>query len=207
MSPPDRFEVFVSYRISTGIDCVIAIQYSLATEDFFMSTMPTTKTRKSALILALVLLLSVVVSCRLLESFSGNEKAGTVSNLWPDVPPFAGANKTDLQLPLATRLILRAAMQGKVSFIAFNTTKSAEEVKEFYGPDRMKAAGWTPNEKGCVGDTEDQKSQGAMCFFQRKDGDKQEGLAIIVGEDAKTKLTNIFYARIDMTQPTPSPSR
>jgi len=46
-----------------------------------------------------------------------------------------------------------------------------------------------------------------MCFFQRKDGDKQEGLAIIVAESEKEKKTDIFYARIDMTQPTPSPSR
>jgi len=163
--------------------------------------------RKVTAILALFLLLSVVVSCRMLESLGGGEKAGTVDNLWPDVPPFAGATKTDLKLPLVWRLAVRAAMQGKVSFIAYATTKPAQEVKDFYTPERMKAAGWTPNEKGCVGDTEEKKSQGIVCFFQRKDGDKQEGLGIIVAENEKEKQTDIFYARIDMTQPTPSPSR
>ena len=71
----------------------------------------------------------------------------------------------------------------------------------------MRAAGWTPNEKGCIGDTEDKDNHGAICFFQRKDGNKAEGLAIVVAQDTKTKQTEIFYARIDLTQPIPSPSR
>jgi hypothetical protein len=108
---------------------------------------------------------------------------------------------------LGARLALRAAMQGKINFIAFTTSKSAQDVKDFYNADRMKAAGWTPNEKGCIGDTEDQKNQGAVCFFQRQDGNTKEGLAIILAEDEKTKQTDIFYARIDMTDPSPSPTK
>ncbi|HXM33669.1 MAG TPA: hypothetical protein VN920_00645 [Pyrinomonadaceae bacterium] len=163
--------------------------------------------RNPAAIFALIFLLSVVVSCRMVESLTGGEKAGTVNNLWSDVPPFDGATKADLQIPLGPRLALRVAMQGKINFIAFTTTKSAQDVKDFYNADRMKATGWTANEKGCIGDTEDQKNQGAVCLFQRKDGDKKEGLAIITTEDQKTKQTDIFYARIDLTEPTPSPSR
>ena len=162
---------------------------------------------KPTAILALFLLLSIAVSCRMVESLTGGEKAGTVSNLWSDVPPFAGATKANLQIPLGARLALRVAMQGKINFIAFTTTKSAQDVKDFYTADRMKSSGWNANEKGCIGDTEDQKSQGVVCLFQRQDGDKKEGLAIITTEDQKTKQTDIFYARIDMTEPTPSPSR
>ena len=163
--------------------------------------------RKSTAIFALFLLLGVVVSCRMVESLTGGEKAGTVNSLWPDVPPFAGATKADLAIPLGARLALRAAMQGKINFIAFTTSKSAQDVKDFYNADRMKSAGWTPNEKGCIGDTEDQKNQGAVCFFQRQDGNTKEGLAIILAEDPKTKETDIFYARIDMTDPSPSPTK
>ena len=163
--------------------------------------------QNSTVIFALFLLLSVVVACRMVESLTGGEKAGTVNSLWSDVPSFVGATKADLEIPLGARLALRVAMQGKIDFIAFTTTSSAQDVKDFYNAERMKAAGWTPNEKGCIGDTSDQKNQGVVCLFQRKDGDKKEGLAIITAEDQKTKLTNIFYARIDMTQPTPSPSR
>jgi hypothetical protein len=163
--------------------------------------------RKPMATFALFLMLGVVVSCRLVDSLTGGEKAGTVSELWQDVPPFEGASKSDLQFPLFARLILRATMQGKINFIAYTTTKGPQEVKDFYTVERMKTFGWNPTDKGCVGDTEDKKKQGIMCFFQRKDGDKQEGLAIIVAESQPTKLTDIFYARIDMTQPTPSPSK
>jgi hypothetical protein len=163
--------------------------------------------RKPTAIFALLLMLAVLVSCRMVETLTGGEKAGTVSSLWPDVPPFAGATKTDLQISLGARLIIRAAMQGKVSFIAFTTDRSAQDVKDFYTNERMKAAGWIPNEKGCVGDTEDKKNQGAVCFFTRKEAAKQEGLAILVAQNEKKKESNIFYARIDMTQPTPEPSQ
>jgi hypothetical protein len=143
----------------------------------------------------------------MVESLTGGKNAGTVSSLWPDVPPFEGAKKADMQIPLGARLALRAMMQGKINFIAFTTDKSAQNVQNFYTNDRMKAAGWTPSEKGCVGDTEGEKSQGAVCFYQRKDKSTQEGLAIILAQDEKTKETDIFYARIDMTQPTASPSK
>src|SRR5882762_11715438 len=106
------------------------INYSLSPED----TMDITSAmiaRKSTAIFALLLLLGVVVSCRMVESLTGGEKAGTVNSLWPDVPPFAGATKADLAIPLGARLALRAAMQGKINFIAFKTSSTAQEVKDF----------------------------------------------------------------------------
>ncbi len=153
------------------------------------------------------MLVTVAVSCRLAESLTGDPKAGTVSSLWPDVPPLEGAQKADMEIPLGARLALRAMMQGKINFISFTSDKSAQEVKDFYSNERMKAAGWTPNDKGCIGDTEDQKSHGAVCFYERKDNQKDEGLAIIIAQDEKTKKTNLFYARIDMTDAKSSPSR
>src|SRR5882724_5003925 len=157
--------------------------------------------------LAFVLVLAVGISCRLAESLTGDPKAGTVSSLWPDVPPLAGATKADLEIPLGARLAIRALMQGRINFIAFTTDQSPQDVQNFYSNDRMKAAGWTPSEKGCVGDTEDKDTHGAVCLYKRKDGKKEEGLAIVLAQDEKTKKTEIFYARIDVTQPTPSPSR
>ena len=156
---------------------------------------------------AVALIVVVVSACRMVETLTGNPSAGTVSSLWPDVPPFEGATKADLDIPLGARLLIRAAMQGQINFIAFKTGKSAQEVQDFYNKERMKGAGWTPSEKGCVADTEDQKSQGAVCLFSRKSGDKQEGLAIVIAQDEKTKETQIFYARVQMPEPSPSPSR
>jgi hypothetical protein len=158
-------------------------------------------------ILALILVLAVAISCRFVETLTGDPKAGTVSSLWPDVPPLAGATKADLEIPLGARLAIRAMMQGKINFIAFTTDQSAHDVQAFYSNERMKAAGWTPNEKGCIGDTEEKDNHGAVCLFKRKDGKKEEGLAIVLAQNDKTKKTEIFYARIEFPEPTPSPSR
>lgn len=156
--------------------------------------------RASASLLALVLIFGVAISCKLSERLGGGKSAGTVSELWPDVPPFQGATKAELEIPLGVRLLLRGMSQGKVNFISFRTDKPAQEVKDFYSVERMKAAGWSANDKGCTGDTDDSKNHGAVCVFSRKDGGKEEGLAIIVAQDEKLPETNIFYARIDTTQ-------
>lgn len=156
--------------------------------------------RASASLLALVLVFGVAISCKLSERLGGGKSAGTVSELWPDVPPFQGATKAELEIPLGVRLLLRGMSQGKVNFISFRTDKPAQEVKDFYSIERMKAAGWSANDKGCSGDTDDSKNHGAVCLFSRKDAGKEEGLAIIVAQDEKLSETNIFYARIDTTQ-------
>jgi hypothetical protein len=156
--------------------------------------------RIPASILALALIVSVALSCKLGERLAGDKNAGTVSALWADVPPFEGATKADLEIPLGARLFIRGMMQGKVNFISFKTSKTAQEVKDFYTKERMKEAGWSADERGCVGDTDDSKNHGAVCLFQRKDSGKNEGLAIIVAQDEKLPETNIFYARVDMTK-------
>jgi hypothetical protein len=155
--------------------------------------------RASASLLALALILGVAISCKLSERFAGDKNAGTVSQLWTDVPPFQGATKADLEIPLGMRLLIRGMTQGKVNFISFRTDKPAQEVKDFYSNQRMKTAGWAANDKGCTGDTDDTKNHGAVCLFTRKDGGKEEGLAILIAQDEKLPETNIFYARIDTT--------
>ncbi|MDX6710551.1 MAG: hypothetical protein QOH96_1567 [Blastocatellia bacterium] len=145
-------------------------------------------------------ILILCASCRMVDTLTGGEKAGTVDSLWSDVPPIQGASRSDMALPLGARLAIRAAMQGKVSFIAFTTSRSPQEVQSFYSNDRMKSAGWNPNEKGCVTDTESKVNQGAICVYDRKDGDKKEGLFIVLAQDLKKKETDIFYARIDLTE-------
>lgn len=157
--------------------------------------------RKTDLLFMLGAILVVTLSCRMVETLTGNESAGTVNTLWPDVPPMEGATRADLAIPLGARLLIRAAMQGKVNFISFTTSKTAQEVQDFYSKQRMKSAGWTASEKGCVSDTEDKQSQGAVCLFNRKDQAKKEGLAIVMAQDEKTKQTDIFYARVDLTEP------
>ena len=138
--------------------------------------------KASASLLALFLVFSVAISCKLAERLGGDKNSGTVSELWPDVPPFQGATKAEVEIPLGVRLLIRGMSQGKVNFISFRTDKPAQEVKDFYSNDRMKAAGWAANDKGCTGDMEDKNNHGAMCVFSRRDGGKEEALAIIIAQ-------------------------
>ena len=155
--------------------------------------------RASASLLALILIFGLAISCKLSEKLAGDKNAGTVTELWPDVPPFQGATKAEIEIPLGMRLLIRGMTQGKVNFISFRTDKPAQEVKDFYSVERMKAVGWIANDKGCTGDTEDTTNHGAMCLFSKKNNGKDEALAIIVAQDAKLPDTNIFYARVDTT--------
>lgn len=161
---------------------------------------------KGRVVLVCLIFLSFCLSCRMVETLSGGESAGTVDRLWTDVPAFDGATKADMAIPLAARMALRTMMQGKLNFIAFTTNRNAQEVQDFYSNERMHAAGWKPSETGCVGDTEDKASQGLVCFFDREESGKKEGLAIIVAQDEKSNQTDIFYARIDLTEEAKTPS-
>lgn len=155
--------------------------------------------RVTGSLLALALVLGAGISCKLAERLGGDKNAGTVSALWADVPPFEGATKADLEIPLGARLMIRALSQGTVSFISFRTPKTAQEVKDFYTNERMKTAGWEPHDKGCIGDTEDSTNHGGVCMFVKKASGKEELLAIIIAQDEKLPDTNIFYARVDTT--------
>jgi hypothetical protein len=132
--------------------------------------------------------------------------AGTVSDLWSDVPPMDGATKADLQLPVFATLLIKTMAQGKADFIAYTIAKTADDVGKFYTPELMKANGWE-----AVGGTnacntmKDDKGNGfTMCSFSKKSDGKENILAIIAAPDEATKKTSIFYVRID-TSSTPTP--
>ncbi len=166
------------------------------------------KRKTIAVLLSVAMFLTM--ACGALNVLTGGS-AGTVNDLWPDVPPFAGASKAKIDLPLAAKIAVQAAFQGNLQFIAYTTNNSAQDVQNFYTADRMKSSGWNSNDNmGCTGGTTDSSSStqgaGAFCFFGKTVNGKDTGLAIIVAQDDKTKQTQIFYVRIDITStPTPKP--
>lgn len=153
--------------------------------------------RLSASILALALLLAVGLSCNLAERFAGEDNSVMVTELWPDVPPFPGAVKSDMKLPLPMRILFSKMMKGKVSFITFRTDKTPQEAKEFYAGNSMTDAGWARVEESCFRDTKEVKTGGAMCNYTKNTGPKQEVVAIMVQPEAAG--ANIVYMRIDIT--------
>lgn len=155
----------------------------------------------------LSLMLAFMLGCSALNTVTNMATgggAGTVSTLWSDVPPVDGATKADLQLPVFAQVIMRAMAQGRMDFIAYTSAKTPKEIGEFYTTERMQAQGWTEQMTPCT--TSDNNGQSyTMCTFGRNTSGKQEVLAIIAAPDTATKLTQIFYVRVD-TSSTPAPT-
>lgn len=131
----------------------------------------------------------------------GGSNAGTVDALWADVPQMDGLTKAKIDLPLAARLVIQSAFQGRFDFISFTTAKAPGDVPAFYTKERMAATGWKNDAGGCLGNSSGSASaaQGSICLFNKKDGAKELGLAIIISQDEKTKQTQVFFARVDMS--------
>ncbi len=153
---------------------------------------------------AMVLLMAP--GCGAVDSLLGGGSAGTVPSLWSDVPPLEGATKADLQLPAATRIFIQAAFQGKLEFIAYTTAKTPQEVQQFYSRERMQSAGWNSDAGGCMDAASSGVANAAFCLFGKRQGNRDEGLVIVVSQNEQKTQTQIFYVRIDITAtPTPQP--
>src|SRR5581483_5544597 len=108
---------------------------------------------KIALLSSLVVLAFIASGCGMIGTLTG-KNAGTVSDLWSDVPAFSGATKSNIDIPLPVNLMIQGFMQAanndnssdtkldKFDFIAYDTTSTPADVSSFYTADKMKAAGW-----------------------------------------------------------------
>lgn len=163
--------------------------------------------RPRLLAILLALTMAVTMGCGAVGSLLSGSNAGTVENLWPDVPPMPGMTKAKLDLPLPARLLIQGVFQGKLDFIAYTTASAPKDVQAFYSKERMASVGWNIDAGGCLGDTAAGSSaaQGAVCFFNRKEGGKDLGLAIFITVDDNTRQTQTFYTRIDLTSGTAQP--
>lgn len=159
--------------------------------------------KRLALFLIVVMLLNL--GCGMLNSWLGlSSSAGTVGELWPDVPALEGATKADLELPMVFQLMIQALAKSGVNYIAFTTPQTPEEVKGFYTVELMQANGWkavdmegSATNQSCVAGEGDGGTGGAFCLFSKDEGEKQTILAIIITQEEQTQQTSVFYARIE----------
>jgi hypothetical protein len=149
---------------------------------------------------------------------TGGGDAGTVAQLWPDVPKMDGLTQENLQLPVAAKIALEGVMnasmggKGTINFIAFTTTKTTQDIVDYYTTDKMTAAGWNqPDQAGCTSTNSDTNGStpgvgGGICFFGRNmENNKQAMLGIFIGQDSSTNKTQVFFMRIEAAAPTPTP--
>ena len=147
----------------------------------------------------------------------GTGDAGTVAELWPDVPKLDSLKQENIGLSTAAKLafgvVINASSKGKgtVNFIAFTTKQTPQDVADFYTNDRMTGTGWDKSDQtGCGGfngDTPGSVSSGDICGFSKDLGNnKQALLGIFIAIDPSTKLTQVFFMRLEATiDPTATP--
>jgi hypothetical protein len=159
---------------------------------------------------ALALTVLVALACNPLSGVLGGSQAGTATNLWPDVPAYSGADKTDLELPLFVRLAVEAASRaimagagdsaGDLEFISYSSDDSAEEIMGFYTPERMAGDDWKIGENselGCTSGSTAGEDVGGMCAFGKESGDEVSALFIVIVPGSEGRTTDLFYVRID----------
>ena len=152
----------------------------------------------------------------MVKNFTG-QNAGTVDNLWADVPALAGATKVNLDIPLPMQLVIQGFIQAanadnssdtkldKFDFIAYQAGMTPQQVSEFYTTEKMKAAGWNSGDAvGCSAGADESSTGGAgFCVFGKKgDAGKATILMIIPYQEDQSKPTQIFYVRFEATQKT-----
>ena len=174
----------------------------------FTQTNHFSTTKRKPLIIAMLLMFAFTMlmtsGCSIASALMGGQCSGTVDDLWSDVPRLDNMTKTNLELPLSTRLIIKTAVKaiggndnGQFDFIAYTTNKTPKEVMDFYTTQRMTDAGWNAgNLPGCTGDTTGSSTQGSLCIFGKQQDKQGSLLAIVVAQDDSTKQTQLFYVRL-----------
>jgi hypothetical protein len=142
-------------------------------------------------------------ACGMIGSLLSGTSAGTVDELWSDVPRMDGMTKADLEMPLAARLALQAISQGRMNFIAFTTDATPQAVLDYYTAERMAGQGWEGGEQGgCFGSNESEQEEATVCIFAKNSDGRNEVLGIVAGHDQELNKTAIFFGRIDATEVT-----
>jgi hypothetical protein len=140
----------------------------------------------------------------------------TIAAMWPDVPVMDGMTKSDLEVPVFVHILLTAVTkqvlgdgQDSGDWINYTTTKTPADVQAFYTPQLMAANGWDASDKStCLTGTDQGVPQvGVFCVFQKTLTGKTDGLMIIATQDDKTKLTNVFFVRVQTVARTPTPGK
>jgi len=185
--------------------------------------------KKVPLSVLLVILLFVGLSCRLAERFAGGDQnLKRTSELWSDVPRMDGLDPSEMEMPLAIKMIIRTVLNNlwrlnregedktpvSGDWIVFTSAKSPVDVQSFYTNDRMASFGrWEATKKSTCLDGKESGIDGAMCAFEKVENGKAIMLAVIAIKDDSTKQSNIFFLRLTQdakpgatSNPTPSVS-
>src|SRR6185369_9140791 len=148
-----------------------------------------------------------LVACGTLNQLKTDDGLKRTSELWSDVPKMDGLSASKLEIPVYVKALMRAALNdicgrgGKNSgdWIVFDSTRTADDIRNFYNSDRMAASGWDKTDKSpCVSGSEYGAPQlGMVCVFGKHNGAKDVGLMIIPAQAAKAGAINLWFVRVE----------
>jgi len=187
--------------------------------------------KRNLLIACITLLVPATLACSVIDTVvnqavskavGGSDNLTVVSQLWPDVPRMDGLTPSQMDLPLPVKLLMRAVLgnlgrlnkpgedqtTGNIDWIVFTTTKTSDDVKNFYTNAQMTAQGWQASQNStCVSGSEQGITQvGVFCAFQKHSSDQETDLLIVAAPDDQTKQTNVFFLRLEVAG-TPTPKK
>jgi hypothetical protein len=173
------------------------------------------------LILSLTLFVALLIatsSCRVINTLTGNDpNLKKVGDLWSDVPRMDGLTSSEADMPVFVRLMMRTALNNlyrlnkegedktpaKGDWAVFSTTKSADEVKNFYTNDRMTSFGnWEASKNSTCVDGKDQGFSGVACVFNKVQNNLGTGLLIVAVPHEQKKQTEVFFVRVESPETT-----
>lgn len=169
--------------------------------------------------LAGILLLSVAVGgCgiagRIANSVTNSSVPSTSSSeLWPDVPPFPGSERSDVSLPIVIRKIVETVITSSqdskssdfqiksFDFVGRTTDKTPDDINAFYTTQMMASSGWNAKDQpGCKTGGDSPMQGGAFCIFGKNEGNDVTIVAIIATRSSEKEPANIFYIRASGTK-------
>jgi len=163
-----------------------------------------------------LLVLSVASCSRIINRFTGNPNLKKVGELWSDVPRMDGLASSEADLPVFIHLLMRTALNNLYrlnkegedktpstgDWAVFSTSKTPDDVKNFYTNERMTSfGGWDASKKSTCLNGNEYRFSGVACVFGKNSNNLGIGLLIVAAQDEQKKQTNVFFVRVESPQP------
>ena len=156
-------------------------------------------------------------SCRVIKTLTGDQDLKKVADLWSDVPRMEGLVSSEAEMPVQVKLLMRYALNNLWRFskegedktkatgdwVVFTSTKSPQDVQNFYTNERMTSFGsWEASKNSTCLNGSDYGFAGVGCVFSKSANKRAIGLLIVAIHDEAKKQTNVFFVRVE-TDETP----
>ena len=160
-------------------------------------------------------------SCRIIDKLTNDQNLKKVGDLWSDVPRMEGFASSEAEMPMYVKVLMRTALNNlyrlnkegedrtpsKGDWAVFTTTKSPDDVKNFYTNERMTTFGsWEPSKNSTCANGGDHGFSGIGCVFSKTANNRGIGLLIVAAQDEQKKQTNVFFVRVE-TDETPAANK